>query len=419
MKKILKILAVALCFFAAQFAPLALATFNSTGGSTYFTQANISSSQSTILLTSFTEPSSGIPYTMSYINTNVIYGTLNPESSNSEFISATGITQNANGTALLTGVTRGLARTPGTGGCVASTTLAHAFPGQTKFVLSAPPCFFNQYPAKQNDETITGQWTFDTFPITPSNSPASETVAGIVEIATGAEAAAGTTNGSVGRLALPASLATSTYNSQTAANVVPVTGLTGQIASQFVATSSLYAWIFPTGSGAASTTLVNNGSGTVAWNPYSTIIRPSVSSKTAFSGNATYAFATVVPANMLGTRNTVRVIANGMVNDTSGGTCVVDVGYANSTTTVIFTNPISTTKSTMFTATYTLQGNGSTNAQKAFFTATTASTSPWVVTTATSSPAIDSTADRTLTMLLTAGGTAGCSVDLATIEVLR
>lgn len=48
---------------------------------------------------------------------------------------------------------------------------------------------------------------------------------GVVELATGAEAAASTANGSAGILALPATLATSTWNSGTAANRIPVTGV--------------------------------------------------------------------------------------------------------------------------------------------------------------------------------------------------
>jgi hypothetical protein len=63
---------------------------------------------------------------------------------------------------------------------------------------------------------------------------------GVVELATAAEAAASTAQGSSGILALPASLATSTYNSATAANVIPVTGVSGKIDSAFIATSSLY-----------------------------------------------------------------------------------------------------------------------------------------------------------------------------------
>ena len=71
--------------------------------------------------------------------------------------------------------------------------------------------------------------------------PASDTVQGYVEMATGAEAAASTNVGGTGaRLALGANIATSTFNSATAANVIPVTGGTGKIDNYFIATTTLF-----------------------------------------------------------------------------------------------------------------------------------------------------------------------------------
>lgn len=143
--------------------PQTFGGFNPTGGGTYNLQASINSTQSTITLTSFTEPGSGIPYTMSYLNTDIVYATINPETTRSEFISFTGITQNTNGTALLTGVSRGLERSYP---FVASTTLAFSFPGQTKVILSSPPQFFNEYATKRNNQVISGIWNFTSLPTT-------------------------------------------------------------------------------------------------------------------------------------------------------------------------------------------------------------------------------------------------------------
>lgn len=148
-------------FFTSQ--PTA-GNFNPTGGGTYLLQSSISASQTTITLTSFEEPGSNIPYTMSYLNSSIEYATIAPSSGGSEFISFTGIVQNANGTATLSGILRGLSRTPGTGGCVASSTLARAFPGQTQFILSNSPCFYSQYAVKANDEQIGGLWNFYQLP---------------------------------------------------------------------------------------------------------------------------------------------------------------------------------------------------------------------------------------------------------------
>lgn len=215
-------------------------SFSPTGGGTYLLQSSISASQNTITLTSFTEPGSGIKYTMSYIGTDIIYGTVAPSSGNSEFISATGITQNSNGTATLTGVTRGESRTPGTGGCVASSTLAHAFPGQTQFILSNSPCFYSEYAVRRNKQTIAGPWTFTQaiVGVTPTSTSqlatkgyvdgvaiagapnAQPAQTGIVRIATGAQAAAN--NSSVNPY-LVLSTAISSDDCTAFDNLIPVT----------------------------------------------------------------------------------------------------------------------------------------------------------------------------------------------------
>jgi hypothetical protein len=238
--------------------------FSPTGSGTIRLQSSIGVSDTTINLSSFVEPISGIPYTMSYLGSTVEYATLDPQQpTRSEFISFTGITQRTNGTAQLTGVVRGLSRTPGVTGCVASTTLAQSHSGQSIMILSNSPCFYSEYAVKRNDEVITGLWTVPD-PISAQGiatmnyvvgkafggiGNASETATGTVEIATGAEAAASTQNGTKGRLALPASLATSTYNSATAVNVIPVTGATGKIDSNFISTSAVFANFFKFGDG--------------------------------------------------------------------------------------------------------------------------------------------------------------------------
>lgn len=136
--------------------------FGPSGGGTYRLGQSIGTSDTSIKLSSFKEPTSNIPYTMSYLNSATGYGTLSPQSSISEFISFSGITQNSDGSAVLTGVTRGLSRTPAGSSCVASTTLATSHAGQSIFILSNSPCFYAEYAVKQNNETISGTWTFNT-----------------------------------------------------------------------------------------------------------------------------------------------------------------------------------------------------------------------------------------------------------------
>ena len=108
------------------------------------------------------------------------YLTLEPgNGTQEEQVSFTGISQNANGTATLTGIKTVLFLTPYT----ESSGLAKTHPGSASVVASNTAGFYNQFPAKDNDETITGQWTFDVTPISPvSVSNASTTVKGVAKI---------------------------------------------------------------------------------------------------------------------------------------------------------------------------------------------------------------------------------------------
>lgn len=139
-----------------------LGGYNVTGGGTYRLKSSAGLADSTINLSSFKEPVSNLPYTMTYLNTDIGYGTVEPTvPDRSEFISFTGITQNSDGSAQLTGVTRGLTRTPRGSSCTASTTLAIRHPAQSTFIYTSDsPCHFAEYAVKRNDETVSGQWGF-------------------------------------------------------------------------------------------------------------------------------------------------------------------------------------------------------------------------------------------------------------------
>jgi len=153
---------------------VSLGAFNTTGGKSYRLKASVGISDTTVNLSSFKEPVSNIAYTMAYINTTIGYGTLDPQiPDKSEFVSFTGITQNSDGSAALTGVTRGLTRTPAGASCTASTTLAVRHPAQSIFIISDSPCLFAEYAVKQNDESISGSWTF--LPPTNALNPATKT----------------------------------------------------------------------------------------------------------------------------------------------------------------------------------------------------------------------------------------------------
>lgn len=206
------------------------------GAGTYYLGSSIGSTDSTILLSSFTEPVTETPYTMALINSTIVYATIAPKTSSSEFISFTGITQNANGTATLTGVTRGLAKKyPFT----SNSTYKQPHSGQSTFIISDVPQVFESFMTLANSETITGIKTFGTgatplitdAPITAlmaankayvdsvaiAGAPnASTAVQGLVQQATTAQVNAGTATGSTGAklFASPADLAASIYGLQ-------------------------------------------------------------------------------------------------------------------------------------------------------------------------------------------------------------
>ncbi len=121
--------------------------------------AGASIGDSTLLLSSLTDIN-GTAITMADLG-SVGYGTIEPGSSNrEEQISFTGITQNANGTATLTGVSTVIFKTPYT----ATANIAKSHPGGVVFVLSNTAGFYNKFPALDNANTFTAVNTFTAFP---------------------------------------------------------------------------------------------------------------------------------------------------------------------------------------------------------------------------------------------------------------
>lgn len=77
-----------------------------------------------------------------------------------EQLSFTGVNQNANGTATLTGVSNVLFIAPYTES--SGTTKSH--PGGATVIITNTAGFYNRFASKVDDETITGTWDFDNFP---------------------------------------------------------------------------------------------------------------------------------------------------------------------------------------------------------------------------------------------------------------
>jgi hypothetical protein len=261
MKYLAALLAGIVSLLAFQHVTPSFGAFSPTGGGTYRIASSIGTANSSIRLSSFKEPVSNLPYTMSYLGSDIGYGTLDPQTTRSEFVSFTGVTQNSDGSATLTGVTRGLTRTPAGSACTASTTLAQAHPGQSTFILSNSPCFYAEYLTLRTNATSSAILMFSsttpprfdsvaaqasgTYIATTSELVtwaglaavanagtvnATQIVKGIVELATQTEAASSTALGGTGAsLALTTSLATDTPNTATRASRVLMSDMLGYL----------------------------------------------------------------------------------------------------------------------------------------------------------------------------------------------
>lgn len=119
--------------------------------------SGVTSSATTIILSELVTPQ-GTNITTSDFGT-LGYATLEPGTTREENISFTTVTQNADGTATLTGVTRGLDFVASYGE-TAGLKKAHA--GGTDVIISNSAPFYDNFVNKANDETITGTHTFTT-----------------------------------------------------------------------------------------------------------------------------------------------------------------------------------------------------------------------------------------------------------------
>lgn len=276
--------------------------------------SGITSSATSIGVVSMTLQQTGQALSMSDFGT-IGYITLEPGvSSRQEFASFTGITQNSNGSAVLTGVTRGLAPvSPYT----ASSTFRFSHGGGTKLIVSNSPPFYDTFANKNNAGTITGQYTFAStaIPQMATNTTsaqlvangtstlatleyvntvavsgaanATEAVKGISELGTAAEMASSTIFGSTGAsTVIQTKNATDTplakcnsVGSASGSGCAVIAQLDGKISPNFIATSSAYSYNW-----GASTTF----SGVTTLNGTTTS-----NASTTFNGQVTFASTTI------------------------------------------------------------------------------------------------------------------------------
>jgi hypothetical protein len=241
------------------------------GLSTYYLSGSgITSSASSIGLTSFTIKQSGQELITADFG-NTIFLTLEPGSATrQEFAQCTTVTQGAGTAATLSGCTRGHSPIPDYS---ASTTLRFPHSGGTAIIVSNSPSFYANFAVKNNDETISGLWTYSSTSVpkldyNPTSAgwtalasttfatigrlsdialasavPATESVVGYVELATALESASSTILGSTGAgLALQARYATDTPNSATRGSKVLMSDIGGYLKQGWINLTETFTW---------------------------------------------------------------------------------------------------------------------------------------------------------------------------------
>ena len=189
--------------------------------------AGIGLSDSSIVLQSLKLPD-GTVITMANFG-DIGYATIEPGASKEEQISFTGITQNANQTATLTGVSRGLAFVSP---YAPTASLQRSHAGGSTLIITNTAAFYSQFAALKNNATVTGQWTFTTSSPPILNSSSSADVTNPAQFTTKAYVDNSVISGGVpadnispgiSRIATPTNLAQGTANSGAYAYVAPST----------------------------------------------------------------------------------------------------------------------------------------------------------------------------------------------------
>ncbi len=317
--------------------------------------SGITSSQTTVTLTSFKLPDpTKTPITMSMFG-DIGYAVIEPQTSRIENITFTGVSQNANGTAVLTGVKRGISfYSP----YQASSTLALSHSGGAYLILTNSAAFYGQQFLFANNTgtstatvvlASTSPWRYDydlsqaqwnalpttTIPdmawvnrlLTTGCANSSETVDGCVQLSTTAQAGAGTSNGSTGaRLVIPGSM---TSSASSATTLIPVTSASGKLSQGFLDltaswaftgnfslagtvanpfTLNTVAYSFPTGQQASSSILTTNGSGALTWERqgFRTLFATSSNIRITSGASTTLASFTI-PANVIAQGNELKI----------------------------------------------------------------------------------------------------------------
>lgn len=360
--------------------------FTPVGGSTYvLSGSGVVSTATTIPVTAFKTPD-GRALTMAMFG-SIGYAVLDPNSpSKIEDITFTGITQNANGSALLTGVSRGMDFvTPYS----ASSTLAQAHAGGSYLILSNTAGFYGQqFLFANNNSSSTAFMTFSpsappayypnvgqqavgTYNATTSEfasityvnsvvaagaANATAAVKGIVQLASAIQSAAGTALGSTGASLVPPN---SLFNStQSATTIVPVTNTSGKLSQAFLDLTQAFSpsgtWNF----------LSNVGIGTSSpYAPLSVVgargVVADIFTATSTLINATSSFAANL--SVARTASTTNLVISGTCTNGAGSGCNKVTIVTGSTGALSTGNNAVSTFTASCSGTQVVAGGGGTN----------------------------------------------------------
>lgn len=133
--------------------------------------SGVTATATSITLTSFKQIDGSTNLTTADFG-SIGYAVLEPGTSREESISFTTVTQNANGTATLTGVVRGLQFvSPYT----TSSALKQAHAGGTPFILTNSASYYEEFVDVRNTQDVSGVKTFTTVPKTSAGDPVDAT----------------------------------------------------------------------------------------------------------------------------------------------------------------------------------------------------------------------------------------------------
>lgn len=410
--------------FGSSFTPVEASQFTLSG-------AGITSSASTIQLNSFKLPDPNhTPITMSMFG-DIGYAVLEPQTSKIENITFTGVTQNANGTALLTGVTRGISfYSP----YQASTTLRLSHAGGAYLILTNSAAFYGkEFLFANNTGTSTAvvvlssttPWRYDGHPTFTLGTQlidktyadalsfnavatATETSFGGVWLATQLQQASSTNGSPNSPFVLQSRYATSSPGTNAGLDIV-ITQNNGKINQNFFDLTQIFtlsgglvssasttilanssnkvsfnglSYIFPSVRGASSTVLSENGSGTLSWeSAYPVVLLNTYDGTTITSAGTTTARTLVLPVNTLTTIKSIRghvTWGYSAVIGSATTACGIDFGNGNSTTTIAFTLGSVTGGSTDFTI-YATSTSAQTNVSQSYSLGNSRFTSPTIL----------------------------------------